>query len=131
MIGRSEQALQASRKIAELVPEPMLREPGMTFLQHHMTRHLQMLVRFQRWDELLAVPAPPVDLPHARGMWHYARGRALVAQGDTNAAREELTALRAIHRTRAWLSYEWSSTVPGGAGYRHSGAGWPDRGARR
>ena len=96
MIGRSEQALQASRKIAELVPEPMLREPGMTFLQHHMTRHLQMLVRFQRWDELLAVPAPPVDLPHARGMWHYARGRALVAQGDTNAAREELTALRAI-----------------------------------
>src|SRR5690606_40638397 len=73
MIGRSEQALQASRKIAALVPEPMLREPGMTFLQHHMTRHLQMLVRFGRWDELLAVPAPPTDLPHARGMWHYAR----------------------------------------------------------
>lgn len=96
MIGRSEQALQASRKIAALVPEPMLREPGMTFLQHHMTRHLQMLVRFGRWDELLAVPAPPTDLPHARGMWHYARGRALLAQGYTSAAREELAALHAI-----------------------------------
>lgn len=96
MIGRSEQALSASRRIAELVPEPMLREPGMTFLQHHMTRHLQMDVRFARWDELLAVPAPPSDLPHARGMWHYARGRALVAQGDADAARDELAALQAI-----------------------------------
>jgi tetratricopeptide (TPR) repeat protein len=96
MIGRSEQALAASRKIAELVPEPMLREPGMTFLQHHMTRHLQMDVRFGRWEELLAVPAPPTDLPHARGMWHYARGRALVAQGDADAARDELAALRTI-----------------------------------
>lgn len=96
MIGRSEQALAASRKIAELVPEPMLREPGMTFLQHHMTRHLQMDVRFGRWEELLAVPAPPTDLPHARGMWHYARGRALVAQGDADAAGDELAALRTI-----------------------------------
>ena len=96
MIGRSEQALAASRKIAELVPEPMLREPGMTFLQHHMTRHLQMDVRFGRWEEVLAVPAPPTDLPHARGMWHYARGRALVAQGDADAAGDELAALRTI-----------------------------------
>lgn len=96
MIGRSEQALAASRKIAELVPEPMLREPGMTFLQHHLTRHLQMDVRFGRWEEVLAVPAPPADLPHARGMWHYARGRALVAQGDADAARDELAALQAI-----------------------------------
>lgn len=96
MIGRSEQALGAARKIAELVPEPLLREPGMTFLQNHQTRHLQMLVRFSRWDELLAIPEPPANLPHARGVWHYARGRALAATGDLGGAAEQLTALRTI-----------------------------------
>lgn len=112
MIGRSEQALAASRKIAELVPEPMLREPGMTFLQHHLTRHLQMDVRFGRWEEVLAVPAPPADLPHARGMWHYARGRALVAQGDADAARDELAALQAIAKDprMAELRMEFNSS---------------------
>ena len=55
-----------------------------------------MDVRFARWDELLAESAPPSDLPHARGMWHYAQGRALVAQGNTDAARDELVALQAI-----------------------------------
>lgn len=112
MIGRSERALSASRKIAELVPEPMLREPGMTFLQHHMTRHLQMDVRFARWDELLAESAPPSDLPHARGMWHYARGRALVAQGDADAARDELVALQAIAKDprMAELRMEFNSS---------------------
>lgn len=112
MIGRSEQALAASRKIAELVPEPMLREPGMTFLQHHMTRHLQMDVRFGRWEEVLAVSAPPADLPHARGMWHYARGRALVAQGDADAARDELVALQAIAKDppMAELRMEFNSS---------------------
>lgn len=98
MIGRSEQAISSARKIAELVPQPLLREPGMTFLQHHQTRHLQMLVRFGRWEELLAVAEPPSDLPHARGMWHYARGRALAATGALNGAGEQLTALRAIAR---------------------------------
>ena len=32
-----------------------------------------MLVRFGRWDEILAEPAPPADLPCAVGTWHYAR----------------------------------------------------------
>ncbi|GAB3377795.1 tetratricopeptide repeat protein [Azotobacter armeniacus] len=95
MIGRSGQALTATQKMAELVPQPMLREPGMTFLQHHQTRQLQMLVRFGRWDEILKAAAPPQDLPHARALWHYARGRALVARGDVPGAEAELAQLRA------------------------------------
>ncbi len=95
MIGRSGQALGATQKMAELVPQPMLREPGMTFLQHHQTRQLQMLVRFGRWDEILQAEAPPQDLPHARALWHYARGRALAARGDVPGAEAELAQLRA------------------------------------
>ncbi|HBH81709.1 MAG TPA: hypothetical protein DDY39_17935, partial [Nitrospira sp.] len=53
MIGREAQAIAAADKIAALVPQELLHEPGMAFLQHHQTRHLQMRVRFNRWDELL------------------------------------------------------------------------------
>lgn len=95
MVGRSAQAIAAADKLPSLVPSEMLHAPGMTFLQHHRTRHLQLRVRFGRWDEILAVPAPPEDLPHARAMWHYARGRALAARGEGSAAESELAKVRA------------------------------------
>jgi tetratricopeptide (TPR) repeat protein len=96
MIGRSRQALDAADRIRALVPDALLREPGMTLLQNHMTRHLQMRVRFGRWDEILATAPPADDLPHARGVWHYATGRAHLAQGRIGQAETELEALRSI-----------------------------------
>lgn len=96
MIGRDGLAIETAEKMATLAPQELLREPGMTFMQHHQTRHLQMKVRFSKWDELLKVAAPPDDLPHARAMWHYARGRALAARADVKAADAELAQLRRI-----------------------------------
>ena len=96
MAGRSRQAVEASRKVATLVPEEMLYAPGMTFAQHFLTRPLQVYVRFGLWDEILDTPAPDAELPHARAMWHYARGRALTAKGDLAAAAAELARLRDI-----------------------------------
>jgi tetratricopeptide (TPR) repeat protein len=95
LIGRSAQAIAAAEKMASMAPQDALREPGMTFLQHHQTRHLQLKVRFGRWDDILAVPSPPEDLPHARAMWHYARGRALAAHGEVEGAEAELVQVRA------------------------------------
>jgi tetratricopeptide (TPR) repeat protein len=96
MIGRREQALAASEKMRRLVPDQMLGAPGLTFLQHHRTRHLQMKVRFGLWQEILAEPAPAQELGHARGLWNYARGRAQVAQGDLAGARASLAALQTL-----------------------------------
>jgi tetratricopeptide (TPR) repeat protein len=95
MIGRSEQAISAAEKMVTIVPQDMLYEPGMTFLQHHLTRHLQFKVRFARWEEILDEPAPADGLPHAQAMWHYARGRAFAARGDVEAAMAELGPVRA------------------------------------
>jgi len=95
MIGRREQALGAASRIIELQQEELLGAPGMTFMQHHRTRRLQMLVRFGAWAELLAEPAPPAELKHARAMWHYAHGRAAAATGDLAAAEADLRAVRA------------------------------------
>ncbi|HET7622677.1 MAG TPA: hypothetical protein VFK39_12310 [Gemmatimonadaceae bacterium] len=90
MAGRAEQAIAAADRQASTVPPEALGAPGMTFLQHHITRRLQLRVRFGRWDEILRTPAPPGELPHAMGMWHYARGRALAATGKIREAEAEL-----------------------------------------
>jgi len=37
---------------------------------------------------------PPDDLKYPRGMWHYARGFALLRKGDTKGAAEELSRLK-------------------------------------
>ncbi len=94
MIGRRNQSVTAAEKLVSLSSPEMQRAPGMLFTQHHATRHLQLRTRFSDWDGILATPAPSEDLPHARAMWHYARGRALAARGDTRQAEAELTRVR-------------------------------------
>lgn len=94
MAGRQAQALAAADRLAELAA-PMMAEPDMMFTQHHWSRGLQLRVWFEHWDAILATPAPAPELPHARAMWHYARGRALVARGRLAAARADLAALQA------------------------------------
>lgn len=96
MIGRGQQATAAAEKVAELVPEEMLGTPDMDFLQHWRTRPLQIRVRTGDWDTILNTPAPGPELPHAQALWHYARGRALAANGDNDAAERELEKLTAI-----------------------------------
>jgi tetratricopeptide (TPR) repeat protein len=53
------------------------------------------LVRFGRWDDVLAYPAPPIEWSYTTGVWHYARGMAFNGKGQTDAAAGELRALEA------------------------------------
>jgi predicted Zn-dependent protease len=95
-----------------LSPDEMLWMPGMTFLQHHRTRHLQMKVRFKMWDAIMESPAPAEGLHHARGMWSYAQGRALAATGHLEEAREHLEQVRAasIHPDIADVRLEFNTS---------------------
>jgi tetratricopeptide (TPR) repeat protein len=93
MAGSSKQSIRAADKLASLVPREMLGAPGMAFMQHHLTRPLQLRVRFGQWNEILRAPAPPDSLLHASAMWHYARGRALAAHGNVREADAELAQL--------------------------------------
>jgi tetratricopeptide (TPR) repeat protein len=93
MAGKSEQALGAARSVAEKTDQTMLREPGFGMLQHYLTTPLRMMVRFGRWDDILAEPAFPDDLTYPRGNWHYARGMAFTARGQLAEASAELESL--------------------------------------
>jgi len=54
------------------------------------------LVRFGRWDDMLAYPAPPREWVYTTGVWHYARGLAFNAKGQAADAARELAALDGI-----------------------------------
>lgn len=90
--GRSKLALATSEKIVAFVPPEKLTE--FPFLEEMLPTHLFTLARFGRWDEILAAPPPAPTTRYATGMWHYARGLALVAKGHADDAAPDLAVLR-------------------------------------
>lgn len=94
MIGRSATAIDSAKKVTSLLPEELFGSPGMDFLQHWTVRPLQMQIRFAQWDDILQHQEPAENYPHAKGLWHYAMGRALLANNDIDAANNHLEALR-------------------------------------
>jgi tetratricopeptide (TPR) repeat protein len=96
MAGRRSMAIEASDKVAELIPVEFLAAPGLTMLQSIATRSLQIRVRFGDHDGILTHPEPAEEHAYARAIWHYARGRALVARGELPAAGRELAGLREL-----------------------------------
>ncbi|WP_437801573.1 hypothetical protein [Sorangium sp. So ce693] len=94
MEGRSAVAVRAARELADAVPDHNVRH--MPMLEMFRPALLFALVRFGRWDDVLAEPAPPPELRYTTGIWRYARGRALAATGRHDDAAREAAALRAI-----------------------------------
>jgi tetratricopeptide (TPR) repeat protein len=102
--GRSELALRLAREMADMVDEEAMRRRPLTTLQHYWITPLYALVRFGRWEEILARPEPAEDLIYPRAVWHYARGMAYTRQGRLEAARAEL---RKLDTLRADPSLQW------------------------
>jgi hypothetical protein len=94
--GWSEQAFSmAEGTAARLTPE-LLRAPGMGVAQHFLMQPAFAQVRFGAWDDILEYPEPDADLLYARAVWHYARGRALLGNGDLDGAIAEAGAVAAL-----------------------------------
>jgi len=58
-------------------------------LEGFMTIPMAVAVRFHKWDEILAMPAPDPEMKTAAGFWHFARGMALAGKGKTAEAEAE------------------------------------------
>lgn len=96
MTGQSEVALEAATNTAKVEPT-LMRDPAMAGgLQHFYSVPLYTLTRFGKWKEILAKPAPAEDLKYANGVWHYARGMALLGTDRVETAQEQLNKLQAI-----------------------------------
>lgn len=104
MDGQSQLALDAARRIERSVPEEFLREYA-PIADGFMPTSLYVLVRFGRWEEILAEPEAPAYRLLSRTQRHFARAVALANLGDSVSARREIVALDGVaaHLTDAWL----------------------------
>jgi len=91
MEGRSAASIAAAKEIAAHGEHMALGEA-----QRLRPLLAAVLVRFGRWDEVLAQPRPSQDQPYETAMWHYTRGLALAAKGRTAEADEALATVRRI-----------------------------------
>lgn len=94
MRGQSERALTAIRAMVDGVDREWLRENAL-FADGLLAMPVEVLMRFGRWDEILAVPEPDETFPLSRALRHYARGVTFAARGDVTSARAEQAALLA------------------------------------
>jgi tetratricopeptide (TPR) repeat protein len=89
MSGRYEEALAAARALERDVPEPALREMA-PMIDGIMATSLHVMVRFGKWEDVLAEPAYPEWRLMSNVSRHYARSIALSALGRTDEARAEM-----------------------------------------
>jgi len=92
MEGRYETARQASRTIEREVPSEFVAEHT-RLADGLMSVPLHVMIRFGRWQDILAEPAPADFRLMSRALRHYARAIALANTARPAEARAELAAL--------------------------------------
>ena len=94
MQGQSALSLDSARRVvANVRVEQVEQFPTIQFFR---TVPMLSLVRFAKWEEILAEPEPYEPFSFARAIWHYGRGVAHAALGDTEAALAELAAIEQL-----------------------------------
>jgi hypothetical protein len=93
MEGKFSEAKQAANELSANVSPAV---QSMPMLEALLGGPALVLARFQRWDDILNLPAPGASLAGARAYWRYSRGVAFSAKGaisKAEAERQELAAL--------------------------------------
>jgi tetratricopeptide (TPR) repeat protein len=95
-MGNYAASLDAAKR-AQKQAAPHLKEPGMLagMVDFYYSLPLQVMSRFHRWDEIMALPQPDAAQPVTTVAWHYARALAAVHSSKLDQARTELVAVRA------------------------------------
>lgn len=93
MLGRREEAETAARDMLRKIP-PEFMEAAAPFVDPLASIELTVLMRFGRWDEILAYPPPADYLPITAAMRRFARASALAAQGKVEEALAEQAGFR-------------------------------------
>ncbi|MEN3371287.1 MAG: hypothetical protein V7609_3430 [Verrucomicrobiota bacterium] len=89
MTGQRQVAMKHARAMVAEMPAKFVKESA-AFADGFFAVPLEVLVRFGRWDEILAEPAKyPAAMPFVRAFHHAARATAYAARGETAKARKE------------------------------------------
>jgi tetratricopeptide (TPR) repeat protein len=88
MRGQSKLAIGAINDMANGIPPEWIKENA-AVADGFTAMPLEVLVRFGKWDEVLAAPDPTEYLPIASALRHCSRGIAFAAKGDVAKAKAE------------------------------------------
>ena len=98
--GNSRDAIAAAKKLYD-VEAPRVKEAP--YVDGFLFTPALVLVEFERWDEILALPEPAFEAPMTDAMWRLARTLALAAKGRSADAEVErakfLEAASALSKT--------------------------------
>ncbi|HEX6811379.1 MAG TPA: hypothetical protein VF384_07140 [Planctomycetota bacterium] len=86
--GDSATALRMARECVGDLPAHCLKDMA-PFCDGFLALPWHVMIRFGRWQEILAEPQPGAQFPIARAFWHYARGIAHVNLGDLASAESD------------------------------------------
>ena len=96
MEGRSEEALEAARRARQFVTDDLIATmPGMDW---PISEAYSVLVRFGRWDEMIAEPPPNPRFKALAGGYLYAKAAALAAKGRVAEAKRTVDDLEKLAR---------------------------------
>jgi tetratricopeptide (TPR) repeat protein len=112
MEGRSQVAMDAANKVAAKMRTAKLDDLpawGRVFT----VVPLYAKARFGKWDAILQESQPEVKGPFYAGVWHYARGLAFNAKGQSGPARKELASLQKMANDPSIVSIEVGGTSVG------------------
>ena len=88
MTGQSELAIQHIHVMVEGIPLDFVKEHA-AMAESFVALPYEVLIRFGRWDDVLAAPDHPDFMPLTRAMRFAARGIALATKGDVVGAKLE------------------------------------------
>lgn len=104
MTGQSALALKTMEEMVSNIPLPFFEENP--WADGLMAAPLEVLMRFGRWDEILAQAPFPEFTPFSRAIQHYARAVSYTAREDIpNATREEAAFAEARKRVSAEATF--------------------------
>jgi tetratricopeptide (TPR) repeat protein len=92
--GQSQLALDSAKRLAAAIPHESL--GTVPILQGFLVVPYWAMVRFEKWDDILADKGPRHDTPFTRGVWRYARAMAFIGTKQLTEAERELEELRTI-----------------------------------
>jgi tetratricopeptide (TPR) repeat protein len=88
MRGRSEETIRLARELIASAPPDFIEEYP-EILDGFTVFPSKALMRFGKWDEILAEPPPPAGMPLAKALWHFTRVSAFTSLGRIEDAESE------------------------------------------
>jgi tetratricopeptide (TPR) repeat protein len=86
MQGNYRAAIEASDRLVAFA-KPMVQQ--MPMVEPILSKSLLVMLRFNKWDEIMKQPQPDASLPSTLAVWHFARAMAFVGRGGVGNAESE------------------------------------------